>query len=181
MIVVVILIIFTSLLLYSMMIVSSNADKHAYDFGTKGENEMSISDEKKEYLRSYRRMYYKLKSLEEQKQGLVEAVRSAKAIQYSDMPKKTRQSDLSDYIIKIDELISQINECEIKLRNRRLAIEQGIITISDGIESEILRKRYIEAKSFEEIATELGYTYRHVIRMHGWALLKFELKCPTMS
>ena len=53
-----------------------------------------------------------------------------------------------------------------------------IIGQIDGIEDEmlynILFARYIERKTFEKIATELEYSWRQIIRLHGKALKQFE-------
>ena len=114
--------------------------------------ERELNEKKKEYLQGYRKLYLKIKSLEEQRLSLVESMRSAKAIEYSDMPKGSKQSDLSDYIVKLDKLISDIDDKNRKLIEKRLDIEKCIMDMSDGIECNLLRKRYIEFKSWEEIS-----------------------------
>lgn len=40
----------------------------------------------------------------------------------------------------------------------------------------ILFARYIEKKTFEVIATEMKYSWRQVVRLHGTALKQFEKK-----
>lgn len=65
---------------------------------------------------------------------------------------------VDEYIIKRDKIVSQI----------------------DGMEDEnvynVLFSRYIEKKTFEVIATEMNYSWRQTIRLHGIALKKFEQK-----
>lgn len=39
----------------------------------------------------------------------------------------------------------------------------------------ILFMRYIERKNFESIASEIGYSYKQVLRLHGQALNLFEI------
>mgnify|MGYP006916073174 CR=1 FL=1 len=36
-------------------------------------------------------------------------------------------------------------------------------------------------KNFEKIAVETGYSYDHIIRLHGHALMEFQKTCHTMS
>ena len=177
MIVLIIVVLILLLIFYSFVAVGSRADDIKINIKSKEDKSMTVvtSEQKKEYLGSYRKMHYKLLSLKEQRKGLVEAISRARAIQYSDMPKAFKKSDLSDYIVKLSTLIAQIDDIERALRVKRLDIEQSIINVSDGLKSEILRKRYIDMQSFEQIAIELGYTYRHTVRMHGWALQDFEI------
>jgi len=40
----------------------------------------------------------------------------------------------------------------------------------------VLFSKYIEKKTFEVIATEMNYSWRQTIRLHGIALKKFEQK-----
>ena len=38
----------------------------------------------------------------------------------------------------------------------------------------LIRKRYIEGKRWEQIALDLGYTYQHVLKLHGRILQKMQ-------
>lgn len=53
-------------------------------------------------------------------------------------------------------------------------ILHGIAQLSDGRYREILRLRYLSGKTFEQIAVEMNYSWRHVCTLHGRALLKME-------
>ena len=48
----------------------------------------------------------------------------------------------------------------------------AISKLSDGRYREILRLRYIRGMTFEAIAVEMNYSWRHVCTLHGRALLK---------
>lgn len=82
---------------------------------------------------------------------------------------------------KIGTAYAKIDEME---RNLDSAIDQyvdkknEIIKQIDSMEDEtlyvILFSRYIEKKTFEQIATELHYSYRQITRLHGKALNEFE-------
>ena len=68
---------------------------------------------------------------------------------------------------------------------KKFEVESNIEKVSDDRLMNILLKRYVYFKSWEEIAVDLGYTYRHTTRLHGEALQAFEsvyvnyvLECP---
>lgn len=65
---------------------------------------------------------------------------------------------VDDYIIKRDKIISQIDSME----------DENVYNV--------LFSKYIEKKTFEVIATEMNYSWRQTIRLHGIALKKFEQK-----
>ena len=65
---------------------------------------------------------------------------------------------VDDYIIKRDKIISQIDSME----------DENVYNV--------LFSKYIEKKTFEVIATEMNYSCRQTIRLHGIALKRFEEK-----
>lgn len=65
---------------------------------------------------------------------------------------------VDEYIIKRDEIVTQIDSME----------DENVYNV--------LFSRYIEKKTFEVIATEMNYSWRQIIRLHGLALQKFECK-----
>ena len=65
---------------------------------------------------------------------------------------------VDDYIIKRDKIISQIDSME----------DENVYNV--------LFSKYIEKKTFEVIATEMNYSWRQTIRLHGIALKRFEEK-----
>lgn len=74
---------------------------------------------------------------------------------YVDMENKINR-DIDGYIDLKDKIINEIHSLKNKLY------------------MDILFKRYVEFKSLEKIAVELGYSYIHIRRMHGYALLEFQ-------
>ena len=131
---------------------------------------MTETDQKKEYLNSYRNLCNKLKSLEEQMQSLLEVERAAKIQRLTDMPKGNKQTDLSDLIVKEEVLFTKIIKIRTECINRRLEIENLIADVDDGIECLILHKRYIEFKQWEQICIEIGYCWKQTHRIHSKAL-----------
>ena len=90
--------------------------------------------------------------------------------QLSDMPKSKNQSDWTDTALKIIELDNrlknEINEL-IEIRNK---IDKAISDVSDIKLRTLLEYRYRNCMSWEKIAVEMGYEFRHITRLHGTAL-----------
>ena len=83
---------------------------------------------------------------------------------------------------KLDEKINlNANKVNLdKMIDEYIEKKNLIIGQIDSIENEdyynILFSRYIEKKTFEVIATEMKYSWRQIIRLHGKALKAFEEK-----
>ena len=90
---------------------------------------------------------------------------------YSDMPKGTNESDkvqstvekLEEYERKIDIKID--DWCEAKLD-----IEKAIHTVESDALRLLLRYRYINGWTFEQIAVQMNYTWRQINRLHKKAI-----------
>ena len=146
---------------------------------------MSISEEneeKKRYLNGYR--YAKRREAQLVQQ--IEELRSQKmnpSIQYDGMPKGNAHSDLSGYVARLDILISQLEQDREATVKAYHEIHDQIHKMQDGVEKEVLERRYLLLETWDKIAICMNYTYRHVIRLHGLALQNFTLleSCPSMS
>lgn len=130
----------------------------------------------KEYLMRYKIAYREAQDTELRMAQLRLKYGAPQAIQYSDMPKAhSSEHDLSDYVAKMDELTDWL----IAKYTRCMDIEADILERLDMMEKqeerEVLRMRYIDGYRWDEIADKLHYTYRHVTRLHGTALLNFPL------
>lgn len=131
---------------------------------------------KKEYLNSYKKVCCKLKNLEDQLQAIRESKSSVQAVVITDMPRGSNQSDLSDYIVKVDKISTKIIKAKQECLNVKIDIESKITDMEDGIECDILRKRYLEDKKWEEICVEIGYSWMQTHRLHSNALKNFDTK-----
>ena len=126
-------------------------------------------DDLKEYTsikKELKQIQFKLKELEERKTSI-------KSMIVSDMNVQTSHNNnsIEDLLIKIEECIEEYNKKEIKLYNKQLEIENCINSL-EPTERIIARSRYIEGKTFEQIAVDLNYSWRHTIRIHGKILQK---------
>nr|DAK93054.1 MAG TPA: Protein of unknown function (DUF1492) [Caudoviricetes sp.] len=106
---------------------------------------------------------------------LKELACSISAIQTGERVQTTPNYDkIGTAYAKIDDMERKLD----KLIDTYVDKKNHIISQIDGVEDEmlynILFARYIERKTFEKIATELEYSWRQIIRLHGKALKQFE-------
>lgn len=143
------------------------------------ENEM-----KKEYLRGYRRHVRKLSRIEAELEEL-RTMKMAISVNNDGMPHRSDQSDMSGYAAELDQLERNL----IRERDQRF---KGYREISDRIaimksenERDVLFYRYIKGLAWWEIAEKMGYSERHITRIHGEALAHLQIpekeRCPKMS
>lgn len=78
---------------------------------------------------------------------------------------------------KYDRLVELENEIDQRV-DELYAVKLEIITatakLTDNRLRELLVRRYVENKSFEQIAVDMGYSWRQTCRLHGDALVKME-------
>ena len=81
---------------------------------------------------------------------------------------------ISDTVSKIMELEEKINADIDELVELKSVVRENIERMENDVEKVILYKRYFNNESFENIAVECGYSWRHIHRLHGEALKNFD-------
>src|SRR5690606_12888611 len=81
--------------------------------------------------------------------------------------KSTPQDKLSELIPKIVDLKNELKKDVDNLLNLKLDIMQKINNIENNDYKLLLMLRYVNFKTWEEIAVEMGYTYQWVHVLHG--------------
>jgi len=130
---------------------------------------------KKEYLQQY-------KTLDNYINRKVEELEKWKALAtkitpiYSDMPHGSGSND------KIQSAVENIILLEIELDksidefvNLKREIESKINAVDDGTLRLLLQYRYIDGKTWEQIAVDMFYTYKWVCKLHGDALSQIKI------
>ncbi len=132
------------------------------------------NEEKKQYLRRYQAAKKRAKMIQEE----IDELRSSKTspVGLGDgLPHGSGTSDLSGYAARWDELVRELEaEKEMQMVTYR-EIRQQISMVPDPTEQEILSRRYLLWQGWEKIAVEMGYSYRNITRLHGYALQHFEI------
>ena len=130
------------------------------------------NEEKKRYLNGYRDCTRRERQLQEQ----IDELRSQQmfpSVNHDGMPQGNTHSDLSGYVARLDALISQLEQEQAMAVRQYKEIHDRIHQMQDGAEKEVLIRRYLMGRTWEQIAVEMDYTYRHVTRLHGAALRSF--------
>lgn len=130
------------------------------------------NEEKKRYLNGYRDCIRRERQLQEQ----IDELRSQQmfpSVNHDGMPQGNAHSDLSGYVARLDALISQLEHEQAMAVRQYKEIYDRIHKMQDGAEKEVLIRRYLMGRTWEQIAVEMNYTYRHVTRLHGAALRSF--------
>ena len=126
----------------------------------------------KEYLLQIRKLDRQIDDKVSMLKSLYDCVTSVTSVMQDTPVKGSGAGDkIGNTVAKIVDLQAEVNadvdryvdlKCEAMARINKL----------DPPYSCILYKRYFEYKSWEQIAVELNFSFRHVTRMHGVALKK---------
>lgn len=134
----------------------------------------------KEYLRQLRVFSIKIQQKKDELEGLKAAAENVSASIDSERVQTSPKDRMPDNVSRIVDLESEIHKDIQELLILKNKIINELQGLSNPVYIEILYKRYVEYKQFEEIAIEINYSYRQVLRIHGFALQEFK-RCHTMS
>ena len=131
----------------------------------------------KEYLEYIRSLETRLRMKEERIAQLQHDICSLQALDYA-KDKITGGSpiDVSDKIARLDELIRDTNREWDELIEIREQAQTLISKLESAKQQEVLTKRYLQNKRWEQIAVEMNITWRHTFRLHRAALDGFSQK-----
>lgn len=136
------------------------------------------NEKKKEYLNGYREAKRREKRILEQIQRL-RLDKMFPCLQNDDMPHGHNQRDLSDYAVKMDELMEELKKERLQAVDEYNEIYKTISRLENENEKEVLVRRYINGDKWEEIAIKMNYGYRHIHKIHGSALIN--IKVPEQT
>lgn len=137
---------------------------------------MTVENErKKEYLRRYRKAEEELERLDVELREL-RRITALKPMSYDGMPHGSGGAgDLSDFAVKADRLRKKIIKAGYQRIRVFKEIRDRIEALPDEKQKSVLIYRYIKGMGWEEIAVKMGYTYRHITRLHGEALSELKI------
>lgn len=127
----------------------------------------------KEELLKYRGLKKEVEELKERIEMLKEKKTSIKSQIISDMPVGSGKSiDIETLMVMIENAIEELARKEKDSIDAMLEIEECIDGLEDPFERYILRTRYIDCKSWEEICVLTNYSWRQIHRLHSNILKK---------
>ncbi len=131
----------------------------------------------KEYLEYVRSLDIRLRMKDSQISQLQRDICCIRALDYTkDRISGGSPVDISDKIARLDELIREANDEWDELIEMREQAKTLISKLESATQQEVLTKRYIQNKRWEQIAVELNITWRHTFRIHRAALEEFSQK-----
>lgn len=80
-----------------------------------------------------------------------------------------------DLINKVVDLQDEIYQDIVRLETVSHEIRQVIESVENDRERQLLQYRYVDGLSWEQVAVNMGYNYRHTTKMHGWAIAKIKM------
>lgn len=121
----------------------------------------------KEWFSRGRRLDAHIDSLLRTRQKLRDDLTSTTVRYTGDVVDGTRDPHKFDALVDLEDMIDR----EV---DRLYAVKQEIITVvlrlGDTRYQDLLMKRYVDIKTWEQIAVEMNYTYRRITQLHGEAL-----------
>ena len=134
-------------------------------------------EEKKNYLKRYKRARHKIDVLQTEIDNLL-LMALPGGIDYSKDKIQTSPSNdqMINYVIKVEELTEQIN----KLKEESLDVCQNIIETITSIKNDtyqtVLHRRYILMQSWEEISVGMHYSTQRLYELHCEALAEMNIQ-----
>lgn len=128
------------------------------------------SQEKKEFLSRYLEILAEEKDIREEI-AYWESKAQKVTSSWSAVPSGGKGSDKVQMgAIEIAELRESLIDKINHLVAVRIEIERAIGTVQDDTQRRLLRRKYINGLTLEQIAVEMHYSYVHTCRIHGYAL-----------
>lgn len=129
----------------------------------------------KEELKEYIETKREISIIEEKIEYLESKKTSIKSMIIDDMPKSEPTKDrLGELLGEIEELIDIYNEKQIRLMKQQKEIENVIDMLDNSIERTIMRLRYLNGYTWENICVITNYSWRQVHRYHSKILEKID-------
>jgi len=137
--------------------------------------ELTESEKKKRYLKSYQRAVRKEQEILEE----IQRLRSEKMFPHlavDGMPKGSSRNDLSEYAALLDEQIELLKKERLNKARRYSDITERINELGDDNERDVLWYRYIKGMKWEEVCVRTGYSWRQTHNIHSRALNHIKLQ-----
>ena len=135
--------------------------------------------EKKRILWSYKRIDSQIRADYAELDDIVTLIKSPNL---DGLPtSQNSERDLADLLIRTDEMLARILDDINRKESARRRIDEAILAMPSETERTLLILRYKRGMTFEQIAEEMEYSWRHTLRLHGSALAHFMECCHGMS
>lgn len=141
-----------------------------------GEKTQDVKEVKR-YLRQARELDILIHTKQDEKAKLRELAEGLSSPRIGDRVASGKGNTSMQTVDKIVDLQTEIDEEIAELVSLIGEIHAKIELLENPIEKAVLTERYINVKSWEEIAEIIGYSDRNTRYLHGRALLNFAVFC----
>ena len=132
---------------------------------------------KKRYLKRYKKNLALIERLNDKVENLTSRIESIKSPIITDMPRGGVPVTKEDLVADKLEIIERIDRLKIKGKKYKAEILDIIDELDDTRYADILESFFIDCESLDDIADNMGYTLRHVIRLYSEAIISIDLEC----
>ena len=132
------------------------------------------------YLSRYQIARAEVRDIEKRIERVRSEMMGVKGISYEngEMPKAhNTERDLSDYIVRIDDLIRDWQTAQVKAIELMREISETINAIDHNQARRVLMLHFVDGYSYEDIATMIPCDVRTVFRYRAIGLRKVVIKC----
>lgn len=132
----------------------------------------------KEYLQQIRKIDLLIQNKLEQAQELRSKL-EVKGINFESdgSTSATRNvTKMNELIVSVVTLEEEINQQIDLLINKKREVMELVDSLDNADEISLLYKRYFNYMSWEEIAVDMKFSYKHIHRIHGNALKSIQVK-----
>lgn len=128
----------------------------------------------KQDLRQYTRLGIELKGLQDKIETLENKLTSPKGQIITDMPRGGPAVDLTDQMSKLIDL-KNLYTVKYNMRfDQQMKIESAIDTLEDPVERALVRYKYIDGLTWEEVCVKIDYGWDRTHHLHRLSLHKLK-------
>jgi len=125
----------------------------------------------KQWLNRARRIDREIRTLEEVITSTRERLESVTQSYSGDGAQSSKDPHKFDRLVELESLVNEkINE-QIQIKTEIL---EAISQIRDRRQRMVLMEYYVNMKTWEQVAVDIGHSYQHTHRIHGYALRSIE-------
>ena len=132
--------------------------------------------EKIRFLKSYKWLLIEIASSEDRAEEERERLYDVRVPMLSDMPRGGRPVTMDERVVRVVSREAEIKKQRAEAERVKTIIERSIGAMSDPKDRTILKMKYLQDHTFEEIAEAIHYSVSQTKRYHETAIDNFEIE-----
>lgn len=131
--------------------------------------------ETKEYLKRIKTLDVKIKNKKLEIEDIENKMRGVEAISYGERTsgRFNIKSPQEKLVAKLVDYQEELNECVNELAEHKKQAMLLIDKMENAEYIDVIYKRYFQYMKWEQIAVDMNYSYRGILKIHRKALVKF--------